>query len=185
MAMDKNAFEERRRALEEAFFTKQDERLLTRLREKATREALSQASGITDDAVLDRLLAAGVNPSTLTALSLVPLVFVAWADHPMNERERKAVLAAAGEIGIDEGSDGYHLIEQWLAARPPAALFEAWKQSARATVAHLDAAAGAELRATVMRRARRVAEATGGFLGIGSVSAVESETLAAIDEALS
>ena len=54
---------DRRKALEEEFFAKQNQRLLRQLREtraaQATHEALAAASGITDAAVLAHLAAVG------------------------------------------------------------------------------------------------------------------------------
>src|SRR5690242_6516966 len=80
--MEREFLEDRRRGLEEAFFAQHDAALLRRLREageaKAKREALAAASGITDDALLDRLVALGISSETLTALSLIPMVAVAW-----------------------------------------------------------------------------------------------------------
>jgi hypothetical protein len=181
--MDKNSFEERRRALEEAFFQKQDVKLLESMRQQEALAELAAASGLADNAALQALVAAGVNASTLAALSLVPLVFVAWADRSMDDRERQAILAAANDAGIAKGGAAHGLIEKWLHQRPPAALFDAWVRSVEATTETLDADAAARLRTEVVDRATTVAAAAGGFLGIGTVSAVEAETIAKIDQA--
>lgn len=181
--MDKSSFEERRRALEEAFFQKQDSQLLEKMREQEAVAALADASGVSDPAVLESLVAAGVNASTLAALSLVPLIFVAWADRSMDERERKAILAAAAESGVSEDSGARALVQQWLEQRPPSALFDAWAQSIEAAARELPADEVARLRDEIVDRAKQVAMAAGGFLGIGTVSAVESETIAKIERA--
>ncbi len=181
--MDKNSFEDRRKALEEAFFQQQDARLLEQMRNQEATAALADASGITDTAVLESLAAAGINASTIAALSLLPLLFVAWADRSMDERERRAILDATAESGISEGTGAHGLVERWLDERPPSALFDAWALSIEAAMQSMDAAAAARLREEVLGRARKVAAAAGGFLGIGTVSAVESETIAKIERA--
>ncbi len=181
--VDRDSFDERRRALEDAFFKNQDAALVEKLRQQTTREELAAASGITDPAALDAILATGITPRTMAALSLVPLVFVAWADHIMDERERRAVLSAADEAGVPEDGPGYELLEAWLEQRPPAALFDAWKHSISAAMEQLDRATGEQFRDSVVARARRVAKATGGILGIATVSATESKVLDEIEGA--
>jgi hypothetical protein len=57
------------------------------------------ASGITDDALLDKLVALNLHGETLAALSLDPLVMVAWADGHIDKGERIALLSAASGGG--------------------------------------------------------------------------------------
>ena len=173
---------DRKKGLEEAFFAEQDAILRRRLREadqaKAHRDALASASSISDAGVLDKLAAAGLTSETLAALSLVPLVAVAWADGEVDERERAAALSAADEAGLSRGSPSHALLEGWLAQRPPPGLYVAWKAYAAALSATLDPHARQTLRTGVMDRARTVAEAAGGFLGLGRrVSDAERATL--------
>ena len=84
---------DRRKALEEEFFKKESEKLRARLREQADREtaraALAEASGIGDAEVLDRLVQLGMSAETFAALSLVPLVEVAWASGKVEPQERE------------------------------------------------------------------------------------------------
>ena len=91
---------DRGRSLEDEFFRREDKRLieqLTALRAaEATREALGRASGITKPAVLDKLIELGIRAETVAALSIVPLVEVAWADGGIDAKERGAVVERAG-----------------------------------------------------------------------------------------
>ncbi len=183
--MASNQMGERGKALETVFFHSEDAKLLDKLRLENTREALTAASGITDQKALDALINSGVTASTLTAMTAVPVIFVAWADRMMNERESKAVLKAAVQAGIEKGSEAYGLIEGWLENRPPKALLEAWEQYIESAISTLDAADKEQLRRATVEPARKVAEATGGFLGVATVSAVEREVLAKIDQAFS
>ena len=60
------------RTLEEAFFAKDNARLLEQMREKKQREELREVVQIKDEAFLDRLIELGINPETVLALTLVP-----------------------------------------------------------------------------------------------------------------
>jgi len=180
--MSHDPLDERRRALEEAFFARQEANLRQRLAEpaelRARKQAFSAVSGITDDAVLDSLVKLDISPETLAAIALVPLIVVAWADGSVDPRERAAVLRAAGETGLVPGADGYAMLEQWLHAAPPASLLEAWKGYIGAITAGLDHAGRRVLQAPIMDRARAVALAAGSFLGIGmNISYAEEEVL--------
>ncbi|MBR0669272.1 hypothetical protein GXW71_33290 [Roseomonas hellenica] len=179
---------DRKRALEEAFFAKEDQRLRRQLREadeaRSRREALAAASGIADDAVLDAVAALGMTGETLAALTLVPLVAVAWADGAIDDREREAVLAAAAEAGVAAQGAARELLDRWLREPPPRELLAAWADYTRAVSAKLDDAGLQALRAELVGRARRVAEASGGFLGLGrKVSDAEEAVLRRLEAA--
>ena len=183
--MSNEILSDRRKALEEAFFAKHNEMLRRRLTEsdqlRARRDSFVAISGITDDAVLDQLVKLDITPDTLAALSLVPLIAVAWADGALDARERAAVLAGAEEAGLNPADPSHQLLDQWLTARPPAALLATWKSYIAAITGSLDDAAKTALRTKLLSRARTVAEATGGFLGLGrTVSAEEEAVLASL-----
>jgi hypothetical protein len=169
--MSNEPLDDRRRALEEAFFARQDAVLRQRLAEPAElrvrKEAFSAVSGITDPAVLDALVKLDISPETLAAIALVPLVAVAWADGSVDARERAAVLRAAGDAGLKPGASGHAMLEKWLESAPPAGLLDAWKGYIAAVTAGLDHAGRRALQAPIMDRASAVALAAGGFLGIG------------------
>ena len=188
--MSRDFLHEREHALEEAFFAQQDQALLRRLRDAqaktSKKQALSDASGIADDAVLEKLVAFGVEGSTVAALSLVPLVLVAWADGQVDVRERDAVLAAAAEVGVEEHGAGRQLLDRWLATRPPPQLMTAWVEYIRAISPRLNETAKKQLKSDLLDRAHKVAGVAGGLLGIGSrTSSVEKEMLARLEKAFS
>ena len=185
--MPKDSLRERGRALEEAFFNRENEALLERLRgEKAketTRDQLARASGLTDSALLDRLLELGVDAETLAALSLAPLVSVAWADGKLDAPERKAILDAADGRGIRQGSPTFELLQGWLATRPGPELQSAWMDYARVVLEELGEVRQG-LERDVLGLARGVAEAAGGLLGFGNkVSDAEARVLAELETA--
>jgi len=178
---------DRRTALEEAFFSKENERLRQRLRDmdqsRQSKQALSAASGITDDAVLDRLAALSIGSDTLAALSLVPLVAVAWSDGDVDDKERRVLLSKASEMGLGEQDVSYQLFERWLAVPPPAALLAAWKEYIGTFAASLKAEDRRTLRQELLNRAHAVAEAAGGFLGFAGISPPEAKMLKELEQA--
>jgi hypothetical protein len=171
-----------RKALEEAFFARENEALRQRLRaldeSKQKKEALAAASGIQDDAVLEKLAALNISGETLAALSLIPQVTVAWADGDIDDKERSAVFSRASEVGVAPGDVSHELFERWLTERPPQSLVAAWKDYAGALAATLSHEDRHAFKAEILNRARGVAEAAGGFLGIGKkVSPPEQKAL--------
>lgn len=160
------------RALEDAFFAKENARLLQQLRERARhqerRAAMREVVRVDDDALVDHLIVLGLEPETVLALQLVPLAAVAWADGRIEPRERDAVLKAAAAEGVTPGSVAGQMLDSWLGQRPSAELVEAWKRHVRALWPSLSPKERDEIRASALERARSVAEAAGGFLGLTS-----------------
>jgi len=177
--MEHKILGDRQRALEEEFFRRRETVLLdkTRTREahRAAHAALSAAARITDETLLDRLVAMGITTDTLVALSLVPLAEVAWADGRLDESEKRAILAAAQTAGLEAESTGYRLVESCLSERPPARLRELWRHYIAGVCASLPEAERNRLKRELLRQATTVAEAAGGFKGLFSkVSAQEA-----------
>lgn len=187
MAHNPQILGDRGRALEDEFFRKEDQRLIERLRElrdrSASREGLAKASGIKNEAVLDKLLQLGIRPETVAALALVPLAEVAWADGSIDAQERKAVLERAEKSGIVPGSTDYALLESWLERRPEPKLRSAWTQMVEGLLEHMTAEQANALRAGLIERARNVASASGGFLGMGKVSPAEADVIRQLESA--
>ena len=187
--MNQNAIEARGKSLEEAFFSKQNQDLINKLHAKKAAEEskdnLRASTGIKNDSVLDNLVSSGVSVSTMTALTMVPLVTVAWADGQMEEKERKAVIKAAHEQGITDGSDASLLLDQWLSTKPNNMLFKTWKDYVSALKEIMPAAAFEALKGQVVSCANSVADSAGGILGIASISNVEKQAISSIEAAFS
>lgn len=183
--MEADFLADRKRVLEEEFFRKQDAQLRERLRAAHARQtgkqALAEASGIKDDAALERLVDLGVGAEAFLALELVPLVEVAWANGKVETQERDAILARLKDKGIAPGSPAHALVQGWLTTPPPPSMLEAWTAYTSAVCATMPPAERERLRSVVMGLARGVAAAAGGVLGVGRVSAVEEEMLQRLD----
>jgi hypothetical protein len=176
------------RRLEDVFFLQRDQELIRQRRElaqlKETTEAISRASGITDELVLGKLVELNVRPETVAALSLVPLIEVAWADGELHDREKEAILRAARTSGISPGSMEHGLLSSWLKHRPPEELLTAWIHYVKGLRARMSPVELAHLRKALLDHADDVARAAGGFLGLTNpVSDAEKKILNLMDAA--
>jgi len=172
MHQENEFLDTRRRALEEECFHQGNQRLIENLREKSklkeSKEALAEASGITNESILESLLYLGIEAETVSALQLVPLLEVVWSDGELDEKEKPAVLKAAGTSGLAQGSLSYALLESSLSLWPRPKLREAWRLYRKGLCKQLQPEERESLREDLLGRARAVAEASGVFLGVGS-----------------
>ncbi len=146
---------------------------------------LAEASGLTDIELVDRLVGLGIRASTLAALTLVPLIEVAWADDRMEDKERDAILAGAAATGLEEESPSYKLLEIWTLERPAPAVVSAWVEFVRQVQHDLEPAERQRFQERLLAPAKAVAEAAGGFLGLTSpISAEERAVLDGMERAL-
>lgn len=180
--MSKEILAERGKGLEEEFFRKREREVLERLRAKKAREeslaALAEVCGFNDQSVLGRLVDLGIEAETLASLSLAPLLAVAWADGRIEESEREAILSVAVERGVHQGTPARELLESWLEGGFSRAMADAWHDYIRALCEELAPDERAALKSELVDRARDVAEAAGGFLGLGSkISREEQQVL--------
>jgi len=186
--MEDRVLQERGNTLEEEFFRKQNAELLAKL--KATKDQdneerdMTAAIGVDDPALIAQLRSFGVTPATLSAVALAPLVLVAWADRSLDEKERAAVMKEASANGVQPGSPGHDLLQNWLNEAPDASLMTAWSSYARGVADALEGTQRAEFRDSILGRAKAVAGAAGGFAGMGKVSDSEKRVLEQLERAL-
>jgi tellurite resistance protein len=178
---DIDALHQRGQALEDEFFHRVDEKLRADLRRSMEREKarqhLAAATGFQDIELLDHLLDNGFQATTLTALALVPTVFVAWADGSITPQERQAVMSAALQRGLEHEPTALQMLEAWLHKHPPRSLWKLWKEYAEAVHASVSPTLAEMLTTEILRQSKVVAEASGGALGFGKVSNDEQEIL--------
>lgn len=184
---NKKVLGDRRQALEDQFFkdveAKKVARVQAELAAKNERVDLSDASGIEDEQLLDALMKLDVHAGDMTAMALIPLVRVAWADGTIQDKEREAVLKAAHDQGVTEGSHSHTLLQSWLDDQPGSTLYEAWARYVEAVVEHISTNDAETLKDSILGLAHDVASAAGGILGIGTISASEEAALDAISDA--
>lgn len=181
-------FQERARALEDAFFYQVDQRLLAKLHEEfvaqKNRDALQAASGIADAELLDELVRIGVRPETLSAVSLIPLVMVAWADGKIDADEIRTIAKAEKDAGIAPDSMTHQMLEHWLTHKPDEKLLNTWVLYINTLRDSLSESGNLLLSKQVLKRAQLVAKSSGGAIDIeklninyGSVSPSEQQVL--------
>ena len=179
---------EREKALEDLFFRKENERLIEAMRARKTHseqlEKLSEALGVDAPPILESLLELGLRETNVTALMLAPLVTVAWADKQLHPDERRSILKAEHDLGIDPKSDAGRLLEMWLDHRPHESLFDAWKAYVHELCQKLPSEERAKLRDEIVSRSHRIARAVEKSLlrGEGPTDA-EKQVLAEIEAA--
>jgi uncharacterized tellurite resistance protein B-like protein len=188
--MTKDPFEQRRKALEEEFFAKREQTLVAKLRstleKEQPRETLKKLTGIEDDAIIDTLVSLHVDRDTLAAFALYPLVEIAWADGHADETERRAFLQAAAEHGLAADSPGHRALREFVKETPREEARKAWFAWARELNERLNPTERRKLREGLVERARTVAEASGGILGLGRrISAAEQAILDKIEAVFS
>jgi len=164
--------------LEEGYFARIERVLVERLRvqddRRTARRSLARTSGL-DVGAIDFLLDVGIRAETLPAVDWIPLVEVAWADGTMDLPEKRVLLVAAEEDRFAFEHPAHCLLRSWIEKRPGPALFDAWELHVSLT------GRTRKQRERIRGRARSVARASGGLLGIGKVSGAESEVLETIE----
>ncbi len=159
-----------RRALVDAFFHRQDKALLTQLREQVEHESqiaeMATALGFEDEEILEDLFQMGLDRETVVALTLFPLVQIAWADGFPSTKDRTAVLDSVHEAGICEGTPCHRMIEEWLNHRPSSRLWSDWSVYAKSVCGKISPQARESLKTQTLTRAKRVASASGGIPGL-------------------
>jgi hypothetical protein len=149
-------------------------------RQQETEEALSMVSGIVNKAVLKELVALNIRPEILSALCLVPIIEVAWADGTITEKERQAILEGAGKNGFGED---HEILREWLSRKPDKPLMDAWKTYMTGLCEIISNKCRVALKTDIFEHTRMVAEASSGFLGLTNpVSAMEKAVLDRIAE---
>jgi len=176
------------RKKEEAWFRARERQLLEKARREDQRRAwrarLAEVVRVSDEAYLDDLEEHGFAPETVPLLFTAPLFMVAWSDGEVSEKERIKILEVARERGLDPNSPAWARLEGWLAARPGPGFFEhAFKLLLRMLEANPEAKE--RIAQGIVERLVEVAEASGGFFGIGDrLSSEEKTVLEQIAEAL-
>jgi hypothetical protein len=186
--VERDAFADRARGLEEEYARKRDAELIAKLRLRAATEAeqerLGAQVGTADEEILQELRDLGYTPDTVSLLQLVPLIETAWSGGRVTEPEHAVVVQAARTRGVETGSPADQQLLKWLSSRPSDRFFE---RTLRALRAVLESRPEAERETGVrdlLALCTSVAQASGGVFGIGAISADERKVLARITSAL-
>ncbi|MCK4659951.1 MAG: TerB family tellurite resistance protein [Phycisphaerae bacterium] len=138
--------------------------------------SIAQKVGVDDEQLAQRISDLGFDSQTVGVLHLMPLVEVAWADGSLSAKERNAIIEAAEDHGIEPGTPAAILLASLLEQRPSDTVLEeildVLKDLLLAGNAHPH---------SVLDACMNVAQASGGFLGLGDkISDQERSTIAKI-----
>lgn len=180
--MNHDILQDRGYVLEEAYFRRQDAELLRKLREigqtKFDKEELRRSSGITNEELLDQLAKLHLHGETLSAFKLYPLVELAWADKPLEQKEANLVMIAAQQSGLSADSEAMKLLQLWLKRGPREDERRAWRVFAKELCKILSAQELDLFRFELLDHADVVARASGGIFGVFfQVSAKEQHVI--------
>jgi len=185
--MTKDVFRERARGEEEAYFRKQDARLIEKLRQKAQfseiAHALAEKLHADEPELLERIQKLGVTLDTGSAFILAPLVEVAWVDGDVSHAERDTILHIAKQRGVEPESADYHQLLDWLAHRPSDELFRTALEAIRIGLSVLPPDESEQRIATMIKACADVAQAAGWIdqlFQLDRASDSESAVIAAI-----
>ncbi len=186
--MSHNAFHDRERAEEAAYFARRDAELIEKIRSRANlgeiAHVMAEKLRLDDPALLDRILKAGITRDAAAAFLLVPLVEVAWADGHVSEVEREVVVRFATARGIAPDSPDMAQLLDWLKAEPSRDLYECALDVIKLGLSVLPPEEAHQRVKEMINTCKEVAQAAGGIerllsLG-GTISPHERSVLAEI-----
>ena len=166
---------------EDEYFHRRDRELMEQKRraeaEVTARQALSSALGITDEQLVRRLQAQGITAELTVLLPWLPAIQVAWVKS-LTAAERDWLVQHIREHQqppLDAAPTAR--LQEWLEKSPSDQLYKAAVEALRLQLSTLGPDARASLRDKVLNAARGVSAASGGILGIGSISGDEKAAL--------
>lgn len=169
---------------EARFFAKKDAEAREKLRQQAEvaaqhlqdRRKIGETLGTSDDALIERLRTLGFDGETARIFDLLPLVHVAWADGSIQSKEREAIFEILKARGLERGGKAWGFVEWLLEKKPPQAFLDETLGLLRDCVA-----ASGRPATDIVDLSIQVANATGGFLGLGGkISGEERDLIAKI-----
>ena len=170
-----------RKAKEEEYFHKKEQQLIEKMRQRVLKEEerqeLAEFFFVEDAEILDDLQELGYSRDTIFLLFLVPVIHVAWIDGSVTEKERVAILEIARARGMEKDSLAETMLQDWLNNRPPDEFFEKTLRLIRNILKTRPRAVRLIREQTLAHYCNVVANASGGFLGCGKVSAAQHELI--------
>ena len=173
---------------EERYFKELELETRARLRKNLEKDAAALADqrqvarqvGTEDLDLAERVRKLGFDGDKARVFDLLPLVWVAWADGTVTRSERATILGVLERRGVAPGSPPFQVIESLLEERPTDTYLQQALEVLRDVLADKPAATD-----TLVDLCVAVADASGGFLGLGNrISGEERAQLAAIVQTL-
>ena len=168
---------------EDEYFFKLEQEQREEQRRREARDAetrgLMEAFGIREEGLIRELADAGVDREAFRLLHLIPLVQVAWSDGSVSAAEAERILRVASMRGFNPGNAAYDRLQGWLDQRPSDRFFQASLRGVKAVLVHRPADEASALSRELVWYCAQVAEASGGFFGLGPRISEEEERVLA------
>lgn len=145
------------------------------------RRDLADALGTCDREIVEGFRLLGLDGDTAEAFSLLPLVYVAWAEGRVSGPERRRILDAARSRGLVEGTPAHDRLLGWLEERPEERAFEVALRLIRHTLETTAEGQGGARANHLLGECIQIAKASGGVRGfVGGGDDVCAEEMAAL-----
>lgn len=144
---------------------------------EAKKRALAEFACIKDNDLLEALVDADFTPMTLPALQLAPIAFVAWASESVTDEENQTAISSIFELRLYEYPMAVGRVQSWMDHRPTQDLWELWVTYTKYRLSRFSPAVRKQLGEQLLRQAKRVALASGGFIGLGKICSAEQLVL--------
>jgi hypothetical protein len=142
------------------------------------RRALVATWSLTDGAAVTKMIDHGVRADSIAIVSFVPLAAAAWADGKFSKNERAAALEISEQIGLSPSDTIQPALVERLDAALDEPILRAWLAYVDVFSSRVDADVLSQVLDRIRDGALRIAEASGGFLGVGrKVSDAEAALL--------
>ena len=167
----KDEFPQSSRSKEDEHFRRRDSEWIKKMQKQSEleveRRQMGEAIGVIDPKILQDLQEVGYTRDTVTLLYLAPLVYMAWTEGDVTQRERKRIFEVAELRGIEEGSLAYSRLTEWLTERPHQELFEKTLSVIRDLLKVMPVEQGQVIKEDLVACCTHIAAASGGLLGFG------------------
>ncbi len=166
------------RASSELFYDPQEwNALRENLQHEANVAELTEITGIRDRELLAALAGLDVGLESLSTLTLLPTMLVAWASGRVEPGELARIAELSAEGREDPSRLKERLLAAWTEREPTPAMFRAWKECITEISEQIPPHLAERLVEHVVEQAESIATASGGFLGWAAVSGEELEAL--------
>jgi len=145
---------------------------------------LAAAQAKVAEAEAEAIRALGFDEETVKVLDLIPLVDVAWAEGEVSKGEADLIREVMRLRGLTPNDRGWQLIESFLVDAPSEVFFNRALELVRKIYDALPGDKKRRAREDLVNFCIEVADASGGFFGLGRVSNEERHELKKIIDAL-
>lgn len=141
------------------------------------RSKLRKVVGIQSRSLEDRLYQEGFNDDTVMALELFPIAKTAWASGRVTLTEKNEVWRILQDYHRSDSRQALALLDQWLKKEPSNCLWSLWEQFTVVRASASEEFAVGESTKLIYLACVKVAQASGGIFGMGSICPAEKHVL--------